>query len=194
YSRQSKEKVERYAGARGHPLYVHELKEDEGAGINDLADLVRRPTCSVCGTLKRYHFNRAAVMKGYNVLATGHNLDDEAARLLGNVLHWQLPYLAKQQPVLAPTHAKFARKVRPLYRTSEYETAVYAFLRGLDYVVEECPNSHGATQLIYKELLNRLEDTMPGSKLAFVSDFLRHAQPLFAGAPDNPPGECGRCG
>src|SRR5213596_2306817 len=40
YSRQSKEKVERYTGARGIPLYVHELKEDEGAGINDLADLL----------------------------------------------------------------------------------------------------------------------------------------------------------
>ena len=26
---------------------------------------------------------------GYDVLATGHNLDDEAARLLGNVLHWE---------------------------------------------------------------------------------------------------------
>src|SRR5207245_11718538 len=54
YSRQSKEKVERYTSARGIPLHVHALKEDEGAGINDLADLVHRPTCSDCGTVKRY--------------------------------------------------------------------------------------------------------------------------------------------
>ena len=128
------------------------------------------------------------------MLATGHNLDDEAARLLGNVLHWQLPYLAKQHPVLQPTHEKFVRKVRPLYRTSEYESATYAFLRGIRYVVEECPNSHGATQLVYKEMLNRLEEKMPGAKLGFVTDFLRHAHPLFAAAPDGPPLDCERCG
>src|SRR2546426_9928339 len=41
-SPQSKEKVERYTGAHGIPLLVHELKEDEGAGINDLADQIGR--------------------------------------------------------------------------------------------------------------------------------------------------------
>src|SRR2546427_1611371 len=38
YSRQSKEKVERYTSARGISLHVHELKEDEGAGINDRSE------------------------------------------------------------------------------------------------------------------------------------------------------------
>src|SRR5436309_15244742 len=88
YSRQSKEKVERYTSARGIPLHVHELKEDEAAGITDLSDLVHRPTCSVCCTLRRYHFNRTAVETGHNVLATGHALDQEAARLLCYTLHW----------------------------------------------------------------------------------------------------------
>jgi len=195
YSSASGRKVSSYAAARALPLRIVRLEEEgDGLAIPEAAFFTRRQPCSACGTFKRHYFDRAALDGGFAVLATGHNLDDEAARLLGNVLHWQLPYLAKQLPVLAPTHAKFARKVRPLYRTSEYETAVYAFLRGIDYVVEECPNSHGATQLVYKELLNRLEETMPGSKLAFVSDFLRHAQPLFAGSSDNPPGDCARCG
>jgi uncharacterized protein (TIGR00269 family) len=110
------------------------------------------------------------------------------------VLHWQLPYLAKQQPVLEPSHPKFVRKVRPLYRISEYESATYAFLRGIDYVVEECPNSHGATQLAYKDLLNRLEQVMPGTKLNFVTDFLRQARPLFAASAEGDLGECVRCG
>jgi uncharacterized protein (TIGR00269 family) len=195
YSSASERKVEAYATAGGLPLRIVRLEEEgDGLAIPEAAFFTRRQPCSACGTFKRHHFDRAALDGGFPVLATGHNLDDEAARLLGNVLHWQLSYLAKQQPVLTPTHPKFVRKVRPLYRTSEYESAVYAFLRGIDYVVEECPNSHGATQLVYKDLLNRLEETMPGSKLAFVSEFLRHAQPLFAGAPDSPAGECERCG
>jgi uncharacterized protein (TIGR00269 family) len=195
YSADSQRKTEAYATRRGLALRIVRLEEEgDGLAIPEAAFFTRRQPCAACGTFKRHHFDRAALEGGFPVLATGHNLDDEAARLLGNVLHWQLPYLAKQQPVLTPTHAKFVRKVRPLYRTSEYESATYAFLRGIDYVVEECPNSHGATQLVYKDLLNRLEQAMPGSKLTFVTDFLRHAHPLFAGAPDGPAGECERCG
>jgi uncharacterized protein (TIGR00269 family) len=195
YSIASQRKVQEYADRAGLPLHVVRLEEEsEGIGVSGAAAFTRREPCSACGTFKRHYFDRAALAGGFAVLATGHNLDDEAARLLGNVLHWQLPYLAKQRPVLTPSHPKFARKVRPLYRTSEYETAAYAVLRGIDYVVTECPNSHGATQLVYKDLLNRLEHSMPGSKLAFVNEFLRQAQPLFAATPENDPGECERCG
>jgi uncharacterized protein (TIGR00269 family) len=195
YSSASQEKTERFAAARGLVLKVVALEnEADGLAIPAVAAATRRQPCAACGTFKRHYFDRAAHEGGFDVLATGHNLDDEAARLLGNVLHWQLAYLAKQQPVLTPTHPRFVRKVRPLFRTSEYESATYAFLRGIDYVVEECPNAHGATQLVYKDVLNRLEHTMPGSKLAFVTDFLRRAHPLFNAAPDGGLGECERCG
>jgi uncharacterized protein (TIGR00269 family) len=195
YSGRSRQLVEAFASTRDLRLQVLDFAdEDGGMTVPDVAGLTRRSPCAACGTLKRHYFDRAARDGGFDVLATGHNLDDEAARLLGNVLHWQVGYLAKQQPVLVPSHAKFVRKVRPLYRSSEYESATYAFVRGIDYVVEECPNSHGATQLVYKDVLNRLEATMPGTKLAFVMDYLRHAQPLFAAAPDGDLGECERCG
>ncbi len=196
YSQASEQKARAFAERRGLRLHVVPLEETEdGLGIPTVAAATRRPPCSACGTFKRHHFDRAALDGGFPVLATGHNLDDEAARLLGNVLHWQVPYLAKQQPVLTPTHPRFVRKVRPLFRTSELESATYAFLRGIDYVVEECPNSHGATQLLYKDLLNRLEDKMPGSKLAFLTDFLSRGLPRFADAPELADlGECERCG
>ena len=172
YSQQSRAKVERFTQARGIPLHAHELKEGEGAGINELADLVHRPTCSVCGTLKRYHFNRTAVELGYNVLATGHNLDDEASRLLGNVLHWQTEYLDKQGPTLPASMEGFAKKVKPLFRLAEREIAAYAIINKIDYIVEECPNSKGAKMLLYKDLLNRLESESPGTKQAFYWGFL----------------------
>ena len=196
YSSASERKARAFAEQRGLRLRVVELDDaEDGLGIPAVARATRRPPCAACGTFKRHHFDRAALAGGFPVLATGHNLDDEAARLLGNVLHWQLPYLAKQHPVLTPSHPRFVRKVRPLFRLSEFESATYAFLRGIDYVVDECPNSHGATQLVYKDVLNRLEQSMPGSKLAFVNDFLSRAHPLFAGAPDAADlGECERCG
>jgi uncharacterized protein (TIGR00269 family) len=105
-------------------------------------------------------------------MATGHNLDDEAARLLGNVLHWQTEYLDKQGPSLPASVEGFAKKVKPLYRLTEREVAAYAVLNGIDYIVEECPMAKGAKMLLYKEVLNRLESESPGTKQTFYWGFL----------------------
>ena len=176
YSAKSREKVERFADTVANPchatLLIHTVQEEEGAGIRELADLINRPTCSACGTIKRYQFNRSAVEHEYAVMATGHNLDDEAARLLGNVLHWQEEYLDKQSPSLPASVEGFAKKVKPLYRLAERELAAYAILNRIDYVVEECPMAKGSKLLLYKEVLNRLETESPGTKQRFYWGFL----------------------
>ena len=176
YSAKSREEVERYADRVAKPchatLLIHTVQEEEGAGIRELADLINRPTCSACGTIKRYQFNRAAVEQDYDVMATGHNLDDEAARLLGNVLHWQDEYLDKQSPSLPASVEGFAKKVKPLYRLAERELAAYAVLNRIDYIVEECPMAKGSKLLLYKEVLNRLETESPGTKQRFYWGFL----------------------
>ena len=91
------------------------------------AAATRRAPCGACGLSKRHVFNAFALEHGYDVVATGHNLDDEAAVLFGNVLRWDLDYLARQHPVL-PAADGFARKVKPLYRLGEREMAAYCVL------------------------------------------------------------------
>ena len=176
YSERSYEKVRRFAdrvsAPLGSKLHTHTVEQEEGAGIRELAQLVRRPTCSTCGTIKRYQFNQAAIEHEYDVMATGHNLDDEAARLLGNVLHWQEEYLDKQAPSLPASVEGFAKKVKPLYRLTERELAAYCVLNKIDYLVEECPMAQGARSLLYKEVLNRLETESPGTKQTFYWGFL----------------------
>ena len=193
YSTHSRDKVEQFASAREVPLRVISLAE-QAVPVPTAAQFTRRAPCAACGTMKRHFFDQYALEGGFAVLATGHNLDDEAARLMGNVLHWQTEYLAREKPVLEPTHPRFVRKVRPLYRISELETAVYSFFRGIDYIIEECPNSVGASQLFYKEILNKIEAHMPGTKLTFVQEFIRSAQPLFVAPDGTPPRECEICG
>src|SRR5438093_2487325 len=185
YAAKVREKVDQFADRVAKPchatLLIHTVQEEEGAGIRELADLINRPTCSACGTIKRYQFNRAAVEQDYYVMATGHNLDDEAARLLGNVLHWQDDYLDKQSPSLPASVEGFARKVKPLYRLTERELAAYAVLNRIDYIVEECPMAKGSKLLLYKEVLNRLETESPGTKQRFYWGFLEkqaNAQPV----------------
>jgi len=194
YSQESKAKCEAFAGARGVKLYVERVADAVGAPIPDVQRVTRRPTCSACGLSKRYLLNRAALEHGYPVLATGHNLDDEAATLFGSVLHWQTDALPRQSPALPSTHPKLVRRVKPLYRLSELETAAYSFLRRIDYIVEECPFSRGATSLAHKELLNRLEEASPGAKHNFLFGFLDKARPVFERAEHVELRECGTCG
>ena len=115
--------------------------------------------------------NRIARDLGYDVLATGHNLDDEAAVLFGNTLQWSSDYLLRQRPVL-PEKDGLARKVKPLCRFYEREMTAYSIARGIEYIYDECPFADGATQVFYKETLNQLENTRPGIKLTFYLRFL----------------------
>lgn len=193
YSEQSWETTKAFASERGLDLLTVDLQTHDAA-IPTLAEFAHRPACAACGLTKRHFMDQAAADHHFNVLATGHNLDDEAARLLGNVLRWQVPRLAKQHPVLESTHEHLVRKVRPLYRLSEYEMAAYAFFRGIDYVLDECPNSSGATQLIYKDALNRIEAAIPGAKTSFVREFLERGRPAFATDEHSPPSTCTGCG
>jgi len=110
------------------------------------------------------------------------------------VIHWQTEALPRQSPALVSTHPKLARRVKPLYRLSERETAAFAFLRGIDYIVDECPFSKGATSLLYKEILNRLEDASPGSKHNFFFGFLEKGRPAFEKLESVRLVECARCG
>jgi len=194
YSEESRAKCEAFAAARGQVLHVERVADTVGAPIPGVQKLTRRPTCSACGLSKRYLMNRAALAHGYPVVATGHNLDDEAATLFSSVLHWQTDALSRQSPALPSTHAKLVRRVKPLYRLSELETAAYAFLRGIDYIVDECPFSKGATSLAHKDVLNRLEEASPGAKHNFLFGFLDKARPVFERAEHVELRECSTCG
>lgn len=153
-----------------HVLHVRDIFE---RGIEEVARVIRRVPCSACGMVKRYVMNRICVDKGYTVLVTGHNLDDEAAALLGNVLYWKDEYLWKKSPLLEGKEGHLSRKTKPLFLCSEREMAAYAVLSRIDYIYEECPFSRNAKSLEYKAILNRLEGTSPGTKLQFVKGYLK---------------------
>ncbi len=212
YSDRSRELVEAFAQERGLHLIVEEVPTLYGETIPDMARRTRRgkgKPCSVCGLVKRHIMNRVARDHGYTVLATGHNLDDEAAVLFGNVMTWQVGYLARQDPVL-PARDGLVRKVKPFFRFYERETAAYALLRGIRYMYDECPFAEGAKSIYFKDILNRLEEERPGTKLQFFLGFLKAKQQgAFAavqerveeelhacevcGQPTTAPGKCAFC-
>ena len=188
YSTRSKEAAIAFADRTGAKLILRSLVAEHGYTVPELARLTGRVPCSGCGLNKRYEFNRAAIEEGFEVLVTGHNLDDEVATLFGNVLHWNTDMLGRQMPVLHErilgtgdsAHVALVKKVKPLVRLAERETAAYAVLKGIDYIVEECPMVEGNTHLRYKEAATLLEENSPGTKQQFYFGFLKRAQSNFS--------------
>ncbi len=194
YAPESLRYTQAFADERGVKVVVCDVKEELGFTIPELPKTTGRPTCGACGLTKRHQISKAAFDLGFDVVAIGHNLDDEAAVLLGNVLRWDTDYLARQSPVLPSTEEGFVKKVKPLFRLSERETAAYAFLKKIDYQVEECPLVGGNTQLRYKAALDLLERDAPGTKAAFYLNFIDRAKAEIAHVEKPPMHPCPTCG
>jgi uncharacterized protein (TIGR00269 family) len=198
YSDISEQRVAAFAAQHGGARYrVVNVHETYGA---DVPGLFRgrhgRHACSACGLVKRHIMNRIAYEGGYAAIATGHQVDDEAAVLMQNTLHWHAGYLRRQAPVLPSIHPRLARKVKPLCHLYERESAAYALLLGIDYVQAECPYAEDAKTIFYKEILNQIERRSPGAKLQFYLTYLKAKEEGLL-TPEEPQAEletCERCG
>ncbi len=200
YSKRSCEYVEKFAQNIFPEVKLHVLDVADiyGKSVPEMAGRRkggRKKFCSVCGLVKRHEMNRIARELGYTVIATGHNLDDEAAVLFGNVLHWEAEYLVRQSPVLPADGVGLVKRAKPLARFYERETAAYAIINNIEYMQEECPYSVGATSLRLKEVLNSMENSSPGTKLQFYFSFLRAKEnSLLQGCKRPELRPCQKCG
>jgi uncharacterized protein (TIGR00269 family) len=193
FSQRGREAAETFVITREASLHIHSLREEMGAGLPEIASQLRRPSCSLCGMMRRYIMNRFAREGGFAALATGHNLDDEGATLLGNVTSWQIGYLARQSPMLPAVHPQLVKKAKPLALLAEREVLAYCLLRGIEFHEERCPHAKGATSRKHKEVLNLLEYYSPGSKIRFYQEFLKN-QEIFPAVGSQGLRACSICG
>lgn len=196
YSDASTARARAFASRRNLVLHEYVLEDEHGFTVPSATKATGRVPCSACGLSKRHIFDAVATREAYDVVVTGHNLDDEAAVLLGNVARWQTEYLARQSPVL-PEGNGFPRKAKPLVRLSERDMAAYCVLRNIDYIVEECPMAVGNKHLEYKDVLNTMEVASPGAKHNFYFGFLERAAARFQlddGGSEADLTRCTRCG
>ncbi len=189
YSEKSENIAKKQCEILNKKLHVVDLRSLVGKGIGEVR--TRRKVCSYCGLTKRYIMNKFAWDMGYDALATGHNLDDEASFIFSNIIHWNVELLARQGPVLGEGK-KLVRKIKPLYEISEFMIEKYADIFGIEYQKESCPYSTGAKSIDYKKIINRIEDSSPGTKIGFVRGFLKNRD-LFK-AEEMELKECKICG
>lgn len=201
YSKNSEDLTRSFAQKNSLNLIIHDLQRTYGESLPQIAIRNKRRSakpCSTCGIVKRHLMNQSALEGKYDVLLTGHNLDDEISALFSNVLSWDASLLKRQYPLLKEDIG-FIKKTKPFCRFYERETTAYALLREIHYIEDECPFSIDSKQLRYKALLNQLEEEQPGVKTRFFISFLKGKRDsrLVFNPPDLSPTRdslCPHCG
>lgn len=195
YSDESERLCRVFASDRNCELIVVNVLQRHGMTVVQNAKAKRRSVCSACGLTKRYYMNQVAITEGFDVIATGHNLDDQAAALLGNIFHWNLLYLANGSPYSPSIGEGYPAKAKPLCLATEKETTTYCLLRNISFIEKECPYARDATFLEWKRLLNRAEERSPGTKGAFYRGYLKNMHLFASGYEEKkPPRNCKICG
>ena len=183
--------VESFARPRGLDYRIEKLDHLFGHPLTEVARATRMPTCSVCGTLKRSYINSLTVGAGFATMATGHHLDDEAGRLMGNLIRHKEQYLEKFYPYLPSVHPAQAGRIKPLFRLDQHEIRAYCRIREIVPAQgESCPFSKGATSHYFQEAMEFLEGRMPGTKRDFLFTFLKSRKP----PQEHSFGTCQDCG
>ncbi len=154
---------------------------------------IRLKPCTICGTLRRYLLNKHA--KGFDIIVTGHNRDDECQAVMMNLLRQQTEILARLGPMTGMAKRKgFVQRVKPLYFCSEKETALYALLMGFDVSFNECPNIIDSYRADVREMLNNHESRHSGAKQGIIESFIRELPKLKKQYSGSGPAICVKCG
>lgn len=185
--------VEALAETVGVELHVVEAK-DYGVDIAEASRLLRRPPCSVCGTVKRYLINRVPRELGATKVATGHNADDVLTFFLKDLAQGAPEWALKLKPITPSTHPKLLPKIRPVYELTGDETLAIAESLGLPFLRQKCPLSPTRGDWLgepLKVFARELEREHPGFRLQLVRGIARLPD---TAAPPQQLRECRVCG
>jgi len=177
FSNESREVVKEQAKRLGVNLVIVKLNEILGIGLTELSRKARRPPCSVCGLVKRYLLNLAALVSEASKLALGHNVDDIMAYALKSFLTQDLRYISKLGPFTESIEDLAVGRIRPLYEVYEFETRLYAKLLEIPIVKSRCPHFRpNQMEIELKDVINSIEQERPGMKLSFIRKFAKNVQ------------------
>ena len=149
--------------------------------------------CSYCGVFRRFCLNTVAKELKVDKLVTGHNLDDMAQSILMNFVNGDMKKLArlgphkKIQPGLVP-------RMLPLRTIPEKENNLYAILKNIDYHDGECPYSTRALRGDFRDIVDKLEYSNPGTRHSILNSYDAIKELLFEKYPPAKLEKCPNCG
>lgn len=149
--------------------HLFSIKKEYGFTLDQAVKKNPGQGCTFCGIFRRKLLNKKAKELKVDVLATAHNLDDEAQMILMNLFRKELPRLARGGPVVGVAkHSEFTPKVKPLYNCPERENVAYALIHKIPYEYSECPYLVDAYRHSLRYFLNELAEKYPDVKYSLV--------------------------
>ncbi len=179
------------------PLISYTFKEIFGITLDELVLKIKDSKltpCAYCGVMKRSALNWLAKKHNATVIATGHNLNDQAQTIIMNFLRGDAHHLARIGPKLTYKHENFIPRVKPLFEIPEYEIELFAKFKGIKYQQEKCPYSSEAMRNDIRYFIDSMEEKRPGTMFAILRTFLQihpHIQNIGKKRPLN---KCKICG
>ena len=150
--------------------------------------------CAYCGVLRRKALNITARKIKADKLATAHTLDDETQSILLNIFHGDVLRIAKEKPVTDKVHPKLVQRIKPFCEIPEKETALYAYVKGIEFQSTPCPYASEALRNDARAILNDLEEKHPGMKFSIFKSIERIRPALEKEANAGGLNECTECG
>jgi uncharacterized protein (TIGR00269 family) len=149
--------------------------------------------CSYCGVFRRLCLNKKSKELRITRLVTGHNLDDMSQSILMNFVNGDIQKLARLgphkrvQPGLIP-------RMLPLRVIPEKEVTLFAILKNIEYYDGECPYSIHALRGVFRNIIDDLEYSNPGTKHSVLNSYNSIKDLLLEKYPPVELNKCKKCG
>ncbi len=199
YSDINLKNLAKFCSEQSIPLIIKSFREEFGFTLAEAMEVVKHmglqlKACAVCGVFKRTLLNRSARQLNADVIATGHNMDDEAHAFLMNLLKGNIKDSARMGPETGLVKDnRFIKRVKPLYFIREHNIRDYSQRKAFPVYYNECPLASSSFRYSIRSALRVVEDpdTVPN-----IVHHLLEILPLLRGYyfTEEKPLVCEECG
>ncbi len=204
YTKENLKNIQDICVKAGIKLHVLSFRELYGFSVTYILGKLKakgKPLggCTVCGVLRRRLLNQMARKLKADVIALGHNADDEAENYLMNLFR-------NRQSLNARLGAKpgvirsdnFVPRVKPLYYVTNAETKKYSQMMGFPCYYGQCPCSTDGYRRSIRDMLasygKRSEFPIARNIVSYLEGELPLLRAKFAREDADMPNVCEVCG
>ena len=141
------------------PLTILSYEDIFGVTMDDIVKNGGKNACSYCGVFRRQCLEKGAKLVGANVIATGHNGDDNAETVLMNFLRGDVSRLNRCKSLQREGQEGGIIRIKPFSLLTQKEVVLYAHYLKLNYFSVECSYAGTAFRGNARMFLKENEET-----------------------------------
>ncbi|MCD6414799.1 MAG: TIGR00269 family protein [Candidatus Diapherotrites archaeon] len=178
WSRNNLRNISMFCNQNKIHLHIVSVQDELGYTMVDIIKAaeqnLRLKSCTTCGIIRKWLLNKKAREFGFEAIATGHNLDDEAQTIIMNSLSGRFDLNLGLGPKTGTAELQssgFIPRIKPLYFCPEEEIERYSRSHKFPVLYQKCPYSSGAHRREVRAMLEQIEEARPGTKEKIVTRF-----------------------